>query len=122
MADEQARQLRKSMTPQEVKLWVQLRALRQQGHHFRRQVPKGRYILDFACLRSGLIIEVDGAQHGFDANTLRDTRRDRYLAERGFRTLRFWNNEIDENLDGVIETIWHALQQTKKDASPRADE
>ena len=99
------------MTPQEVKLWVRLRELREQGHHFRRQVPKGPYILDFACLRAGLIVEVDGAQHGFDAHVTRDAARDRLLAHRGFRTLRFWNNEIDQNLDGVVETIWNALQR-----------
>ena len=117
MADEQARDLRKSMTPQEVKLWVRLRALREQGHHFRRQVPRGRYILDFACLKSRLNVEVDGAQHAFDAHLVRDARRDEYFSKRGFRTLRFWNNEI-QNLDGVIETIWNALQ-ADRNPSPR---
>jgi very-short-patch-repair endonuclease len=98
------------MTPQEVKLWVRLRELRQQGYHFRRQAPKGRYVLDFVCLRARLIVEVDGAQHGFDAHLARDAQRDRLFAYRGFRTLRFWNDEIDRNLDGVVETVWNALQ------------
>jgi very-short-patch-repair endonuclease len=118
MADQQARQLRKRMTPQEVKLWVRLRELKQQGYHFRRQAPRGRYILDFVCLRSRLVVEVDGAQHGFDAHVARDMRRDDYFAERGFRTLRFWNNEIDQNLDGVVETIWHALQNPDSKSLP----
>jgi very-short-patch-repair endonuclease len=112
MADQRARELRKTMTPQEVKLWVRLRELRRQGYHFRRQAPKGCYIVDFMCLRSRLIVEVDGAQHGFESHVGRDKRRDRYFADRGFRTLRFWNNEINENLDGVVETIWHALQRS----------
>jgi very-short-patch-repair endonuclease len=86
-------------------------AFREQGHHFRRQVPRGPHVLDFACLKSRLIVEVDGAQHGFDARLARDAKRDRLLAYRGFRTLRFWNNEIDQNLDGVVETIWNALQR-----------
>jgi very-short-patch-repair endonuclease len=100
MADQLARTLRRSMTSQEVKLWVRLRELRRQGYHFRRQAPRGRYILDFTCLRSRLVVEVDGAQHGFDAHAARDATRDGYFTERGFRTLRFWNNEIDRNLDG----------------------
>jgi very-short-patch-repair endonuclease len=62
------------MTPQEVKLWVRLRQLREQGHHFRRQVPRGPHVLDFACLKSRLIVEVDGAQHGFDAGLARDAQ------------------------------------------------
>jgi hypothetical protein len=72
------------MTPQEVKLWVRLRELRQQGYHFLRQAPKGRYIVDFVCLKSRLIIEVDGAQHGFDSHVSRDTKRDSYLPTADF--------------------------------------
>jgi very-short-patch-repair endonuclease len=121
MADQLARDLRRSMTPQEVKLWVRLRELRQQGYHFRRQAPRGRYILDFICLRSRLIVEVDGGQHGFDAHAARDAARDAHFTERGFRTLRFWNNEIDRNLDGVVETIWHALQAGGSEDRSQAD-
>ena len=99
------------MIPQEVKLWVRLRQLRAQGYHFRRQTPRSRYILDFLCLRQRLIVEVDGAQHGFDAGAGQDARRDRFFDDRGFRTLRFWNHEIDRQLDSVIDTIWHALQE-----------
>jgi len=113
MADERARELRRSMTPQEVKLWLHLRQLRAQGYHFRRQAPRGRYILDFVCLRHRLIVEVDGAQHGFETRAEQDARRDGFFDRRGFRTLRFWNHEIDRELDSVIDTIWHALQQPR---------
>lgn len=105
MANARARELRKSMTPQEVKLWAQLRKLRPQGFHFRRQAPLEGYILDFVCFEHRLIVEADGAQHGEEAGLRADTRRDAFWAVNGFRVLRFWNNEIDANLDGVVETI-----------------
>jgi very-short-patch-repair endonuclease len=72
MANEIARKLRKTMTRQEVKLWVRLREFRALGHHFRRQSPILTYIVDFECRRSRLIVEIDGTQHGFDANRERD--------------------------------------------------
>jgi very-short-patch-repair endonuclease len=100
-----ARSLRKRLTPQETKLWNALRALRPAGFHFRRQVPVGPYIIDFACLRHRLLIEVDGGQHSRDETLERDQMRDARLTELGFRMLRFWNAEIDGNLDGVLETI-----------------
>jgi very-short-patch-repair endonuclease len=109
MANEIARTLRKRMTPQEVKLWVHLRSWRKQGCHFRRQAPRDGYIVDFICLRHRLIIEVDGGQHNFDAHARRDAQRDRRLAREGFRVLRFWNNEIDRNLEGVLTLIEEAL-------------
>lgn len=105
MANAKARELRKNMTPQEVKLWVQLRQLRPQGFHFRRQAPLEGYILDFVCFKYRLIVEADGAQHGEDAGRSHDARRDAFFAANGFRTLRFWNNEIDVDLDAVVETI-----------------
>jgi very-short-patch-repair endonuclease len=110
MANERARALRGRMTPQEVKLWVQLRELRQQGYHFRRQAPRAGVIVDFVCLRQSLVIEIDGGQHGAEEHAARDAHRDRRLADRGLRTLRFWNADVDRNLDSVVDTIWHALQ------------
>ncbi len=107
MANEIARVLRKRMTPQEVKLWVHLRALKDQGLHFRRQVPREGYIVDFACLKSKVVVEIDGAQHGEEGHLRRDAERDLRLATAGFKVLRFWNNEVNENLDGVVETIYH---------------
>jgi very-short-patch-repair endonuclease len=106
LANEIARRLRKTMTPQEVKLWVHLRALKKQGLHFRRQVPREGFIVDFACLKSMLIVEVDGAQHGEAANIRQDFIRDAKLSAAGFKVLRFWNNEVNENLGAVVETIY----------------
>jgi very-short-patch-repair endonuclease len=112
MANSQARSLRKHMTPQEVKLWVRLRELKGQGLHFRRQVPRGKYIADFACLKRRVIAEVDGSQHAMGAHARRDQARDWDLAKEGYVTLRFWNPEIDDNLDGVVETILAACWKT----------
>ena len=106
MANEIARRLRKVMTPQEVKLWVHLRALKEQGFHFRRQVPREGFIVDFACLKSKLVVEIDGAQHGLDGHREKDAERDTRLGAAGLKVLRFWNNEVNENLDGVVETIY----------------
>jgi very-short-patch-repair endonuclease len=101
------------MTPQEVKLWVHLRALKDQGLHFRRQVPREGFIVDFACLKSKLVIEIDGAQHGEPCNSQKDAERDTILAEAGFKVLRFWNNEVNENLDAVVETIYRVAEARK---------
>ena len=109
MANDRARNLRKAMTPQEVKLWVHLRSWRSRGFHFRRQAPRDGYILDFVCLRSRLIVEVDGSQHNFDDHAARDNKRDRHFIRSGFHVLRFWNNEVDKNLRGVLEAIDAAL-------------
>jgi very-short-patch-repair endonuclease len=106
MANEIARRLRKTMTPQEVKLWVHLRASKDQGLHFRRQVPREGYIVDFACLKSKIVIEVDGAQHGEPGLSDKDAERDARLSAGGFKVLRFWNNEVNESLDAVVETIY----------------
>jgi very-short-patch-repair endonuclease len=110
MANEIARSLRKRMTPQEVKLWVHLRSWRSRGFHFRRQAPRDDFIVDFVCLKRRLIVEVDGGQHNFAAHAQRDAKRDRHLSDRGFTVLRFWNNDIDRNLDGVLTLIDEALQ------------
>lgn len=105
MANLRARWLRNNMTPQEVKLWVQLRYFKPRGFHFRRQVSCGPYIVDFAEKTSKLIVEVDGSQHGFDDGQVKDEQRDRYLADLGYRVLRFWNVDVDTNMDGVIDAI-----------------
>jgi very-short-patch-repair endonuclease len=109
MANAQARHLRKTMTPQEVKLWVRLRALRPLGFHFPRQSPIFSYIVDFDCRRQRLVLEVDGGQHGMDDGRIRDSARDLALRAAGYQVLRFWNHEIDRELDGVMQTIQQAL-------------
>jgi very-short-patch-repair endonuclease len=109
MSKLRARQLRKTMTPQEVKLWVQLKYLNREGRHFRRQVSIDGYILDFAEFSERLIIEVDGSQNGFAKGEASDRIRDKHFAEAGFQVVRFWNNEVDQNMDGVINTVLAAL-------------
>jgi len=109
MPNANARALRKQLTPQETKLWAKLRALKPLGYHFRRQAPIGRVIVDFACFHAKLIIEADGGQHNMAAAAARDASRDAFLRSQGFTILRFWNSDIDHNLDGVLQTIQAAL-------------
>ena len=114
-AVETARALRKQMTPQEAKVWLRLRGLRRQGFHFRRQVPIARFVVDFACLKAALVVEIDGGQHGIEANAARDRARDAALAAAGFRVLRFWNADVDADPDAVAETIFARLNEGAND-------
>ena len=98
-----ARALRKNMTDVELLLWHKIRSRQLQNIRFRRQHPIGRYIVDFICLETKLIIELDGGQHADQKSY--DTMRDTWLSQQGFKILRFWNNDILENMDGVIEFI-----------------
>ncbi|MBX9820630.1 MAG: DUF559 domain-containing protein [Afipia birgiae] len=116
MQNARARELRKRLTPQEVKLWVKLRDLRTLGYHFRRQAPIGPFIADFVCFKHHLIIEADGGQHGMNPHILRDMRRNDFLRSQGFRVLRFWNSDIDHYLDGVVETIVAELKPPPRPA------
>ena len=86
--------------------------MRSEGFHFRRQAPRDGYILDFVCLRERVIVEVDGGQHGMKPNAAADRQRDAHFATLGFKILRFWNSEIDESLDGVLEIIVGELRST----------
>ncbi|AXS40328.1 endonuclease domain-containing protein [Breoghania sp. L-A4] len=94
------------MTDAERKLWNVLRAHRLGGIGFRRQMPVGRYIVDFAAPTHRLVIELDGSQHAEEANAARDGVRDAWFEAAGWRVIRFWNGEVMNNLDGVCETIW----------------
>ncbi|WP_160194687.1 endonuclease domain-containing protein [Devosia riboflavina] len=105
MSIERSRQLRKSMPGPEAKLWLALRELRVQGHHFRRQAQIGPYYIDFLCHGSKLVIEVDGDTHFVGVAQAYDERRDRRIAADGFRVIRFTNHEVVTNLDGVLEAI-----------------
>jgi very-short-patch-repair endonuclease len=107
--NENARALRKRLTPQEVKLWVKLRELKSLGFHFRRQAPIGPYIVDFASFQSRLVVEADGGQHGILAGVRTDRICDNFLHAQGFQILRFWNSDIDQNLNGVMESVLDAL-------------
>jgi very-short-patch-repair endonuclease len=106
-----ARQMRAAPTEAERRLWWHLRhRLAVQGTHFRRQVHLGHYIVDFASHNARLIIEVDGGQH--DEQSGRDADRTRFLESQGYRVLRFWNNDILRNIDGVLQEIQSALTTT----------
>ncbi|HSF86166.1 MAG TPA: DUF559 domain-containing protein [Acidimicrobiia bacterium] len=100
---ERARRLRRSMTPAEVAVWNRLRR-RQLGVRFRRQHPIGPYIVDFACVSARLVVELDGEPHAQDDGGY-DLSRSAYLEARGYRVVRFENDWVFEDLDGVIAMI-----------------
>ncbi len=104
-----ARRLRRNTTDAEKLLWNCLRKLDLKGSHFRRQIPIGPYIADFGCMAARLLIEVDGSQHGEDQNKAYDDGRTRWLEKEGYRVLRFWNNDITGNMEGVMETVYAAI-------------
>jgi very-short-patch-repair endonuclease len=110
---ERARRLRREATPAERVLWSALRRFRPQGFHFRRQTPIGPYIADFACKQSKIVIELDGSQHGEREQLDHDETRTASLTTRGYRVLRFWNHEVFENRDGVVDVIFRALGPTR---------
>ena len=104
-----AHRLRLNQTDPEARLWRRLRNWPIQGTHFRRQVPIGPYIVDFACMAAHLVIEMDGSQHGIGENVIRDEARTRWLEAAGYRVIRFWNNDLVNNMDGVLERIFEAV-------------
>ena len=99
---ETARRLRSNSTDAERKLWNRLRSRAIMNCKFVRQDPIGPYVVDFVCRERRLVIEVDGGQH---ADSAADRVRDQWLAKHNYRVLRFWNNEVLGNMDGVLETI-----------------
>ncbi len=99
-----------SRTQAEGRLWRRLHNRQLNGFKFVRQEPIGRYFADFACRECKLVIEIDGATHSTDAEINYDRRREASLIEYGFRVLRFNNNEVYQNLGGVLETILAALE------------
>ena len=103
---DRAREMRANPTPAEHRLWSMLRDRRMPLFKFKRQHVIAPYIVDFACLERSLIIEADGGQH---CDNAADRRRDAYLGSKGFRVLRFWNNDVLENPSGVFEAIAAAL-------------
>ena len=109
MANQVARKLRKSETVAEKRLWQELRKLRAQGYHFRRQHPIDGYIVDFACLAHLTIIEVDGYQHGEGDAPGKDAARDAHLKWSGFTVLRFSNANVRDHLEGVMLEVLAAL-------------
>ena len=100
---QKAKSLRKNQTEAESKLWHYLRNKQLHGFKFRRQQPLGNYIVDFVCFEKKLIIEVDGGQHAENGDA--DLRRTQWLNERGYRVIRFWNNEVLNHCSGVLDKI-----------------
>jgi adenine-specific DNA-methyltransferase len=108
-----ARRLRREQTDAEARLWFHLRNCRLDGAKFRRQQPLGPFVADFCCVGVGLVIEVDGGQHSERERT--DARRTRLLEEQGFLVLRFWNNEVLEQTEAVVERIRMTIEQCRKE-------
>ncbi|MGO4524556.1 endonuclease domain-containing protein [Microvirga sp. 2MCAF35] len=113
---ERARKLRSNATEPEQHLWRALKTIPVYGSHFRRQVPIGPYIADFACLKARLVIELDGGHHSQDDIAAKDEARTQWLEKEGYRVVRFWNAELFENLNGILDTIYAALY-----CSPQAE-
>lgn len=107
LAQRRATELRLRSTDAEKLLWQRLRRKQIRNLRFRRQVPLGPYIADFACVEKKLIIEIDGSQH---ANSSHDAIRDAYLRKRGYRVLRLWSNDVLLCMDSVVQSIYEVTK------------
>ncbi|MFN3233713.1 MAG: endonuclease domain-containing protein [Alphaproteobacteria bacterium] len=116
MSVERARNLRRNQTDAEKRLWCFLRNRQLAGFKFNRQVPVGPYVADFICRTEKLIIEIDGGQHAFQKQA--DAKRTKYLAAKGYRVIRFWNNDVLKNTEGVLETIRSELMNSPPHPDP----
>jgi very-short-patch-repair endonuclease len=114
----EARRLRKMPTKAEQKLWQGLRSAQIRGLSFRKQHPIGAYVLDFYCPTIRLAIEVGGGQHGFAKEQRHDQRRAKWLEAKGIETIRFWNNDVLGNLDGVLGEIVRKVDELCKLRAP----
>jgi very-short-patch-repair endonuclease len=108
-----AKELHRNMSPAEAKLWKHLRAHQMRDVHFRNQHAIGNYIVDFCAPRQKLIIELDGSQHLEQKEY--DEERTKYLEARGYRVLRFWNNDVLKNMETVLKVIWSVLDEEKRE-------
>jgi very-short-patch-repair endonuclease len=104
-----ARNLRRKQTDAEKKLWSALRSRKFENSKFRRQEPIGKYIVDFVSMDRELIIELDGGQHNQQSEQEKDEARTKWLESRGFRVIRFWNNDVLLNIEGVGLRILEAI-------------
>jgi very-short-patch-repair endonuclease len=112
-----ARWLRSRMTDAEAKLWFALRDRRFANYKFRRQVPVGPFYADFVCFDVRVVIEVDGGQH---AESSRDQRRDQWFAANDFLVLRYWNNDVLRNMEGVLSSLLETLHNRTPHPAPRS--
>jgi len=111
--------LRRNQTEAERRLWYHLRAHRFMGLKFKRQKPMGRYVVDFVCVEHRLIIELDGGQH--TEQMAYDQHRDAWLLSQGYTVLRFWNNDVMQRLESVLERIRCALSPDPSPTSGRGE-
>src|SRR4030042_3932310 len=110
-----ARTLRKNFTETERFLWKHIRQKQLDGYKFKRQQPIGQYIVDFVNFERNIIIELDGCQH---TEIEKDKERDKFLRDQGFKVLRFWNHEVFENVEGVLEVIKQNLLTPSPSSPP----
>ncbi len=87
--------------------------MKHDGFHFRRQCPIGPYVADFLCYSARIVVEVDGSQHGAEAGLAHDEKRDAWFEANGYRVLRYWNDDVRKNVEGVAETILSLLNEAK---------
>ena len=106
------------MTDAERKLWRHLRSLPIDKSHFRRQATIGAFYADFACHECKLVVEVDGGHHNEDAQRALDQARTDFLQAEGYRVLRFWNNDVLTNVEGVLEVIYAAMTEVAAPPTP----
>ncbi|MEJ2033833.1 MAG: DUF559 domain-containing protein [Deltaproteobacteria bacterium] len=110
---DRARELRRNQTEAEKAFWFRMRNRRLDGYKFRRQVPIGPYIADFVCMAARFVVEIDGGQHSERVDY--DHRRECFLQKKGYEILRFWNNEVLENMDGVLTTLTLTLSLRERE-------
>jgi very-short-patch-repair endonuclease len=115
---QRARALRRAETEAEQAMWRALRGRRLAAFKFVRQAPIGPYFADFACRRLKLVIEIDCATHSSDQELAYDSRREDALRRRGYRVLRFQNDDVRRNLEGVLETVLATLQEAEAPLTP----
>jgi very-short-patch-repair endonuclease len=113
---ERARHLRRDQTDAEHRLWARLRSRQLSGFKFRRQFVVGHFITDFCCFEQRLVVELDGGQHA--SRTATEETRSTFLRSRGYRVLRFWDNEVFENIDAVLQQIAQVLDASDKHKNP----
>ena len=109
--EKRARQLRERQTATEARLWYHLRNRRMKGNKFRRQHPIGKYVVDFYCPTAHLAIELDGGGHAEKKQEIYDDEREKVLASYGVKVVRFWDNEVWQELESVLQRIWDILPE-----------
>jgi very-short-patch-repair endonuclease len=109
-----AKKVRSNTTPHERMLWRALKELPVDGTHFRRQAPIGPYVVDFFCPAKQLVVELDGGHHNDDEIAKRDRQRQNWLEQEGYRVIRFWNSEVNDDLTAVLERIYVELYGSRE--------